>query len=129
MSQCTKIRYAAVSIRVIGRNIAKVLSPKIDGVWLLGWKAHFGWSQTPRVWRTLDAGLRHRLGAIGLEHCKRAPTIFVESLARGAGMEVAAQVAAQVAGNARCWWRKSAMLVNSGLTISYFDRLALPRHS
>ena len=125
MSHCTKISYAAVSIRVIGRNIAKVLSPKIDGVWLLGWKAYFGLAQTPRVWRTLDAGLRHRLGAIGLEHCKRAPTIFVESPARGVGMEVAAQVA----GNARCWWRNSAMLVNSGLTISYFDRLRLPRHS
>jgi RNA-directed DNA polymerase len=31
-----------------------------------------------------------------------------------------------VAGNSRRWWRNSAKLLNSVLTIAYFDRLGLP---
>lgn len=29
--------------------------------YLMSWKAHFGLTQTPRVWRELDEWLRHRL--------------------------------------------------------------------
>ncbi len=34
--------------------------------------------------------------------------------------------AQRVAGNSRRWWRNSAKLLNSVLTIAYFDRLGLP---
>jgi hypothetical protein len=34
-----------------------------------------------------------------------------------------------VAANSRCWSRNSAMLLNSVLTIAWFDRLGLPRLS
>jgi RNA-directed DNA polymerase len=34
-----------------------------------------------------------------------------------------------VAANSRRWWRNSAKLLNSVLTIAYFDRLGLPRLS
>jgi RNA-directed DNA polymerase len=41
--------------------------------YLLGWNADFGMAQTPKVWRELDAWLRHRLRAIQLRHRKSAP--------------------------------------------------------
>jgi RNA-directed DNA polymerase len=118
-----KQRIRELTRRCGGRSMAQV----VQGLrpYLLGWKAYFGLSQTPGVWRTLDEWLRHRLRAIQLKQWKRGPTIFRELRAKGASVEVAAQVA----GNARRWWRNSAMLVNSVLTISYFDRLGLPRLS
>lgn len=35
----------------------------------------------------------------------------------------------QVAGNSHRWWRNSGLLLNSVLTIAYFDRLGVPRLS
>jgi len=46
-----------------------------------------------------------------------------ELLAMGASAEVARKVGA----NSRRWWRNSAKLLNSVLTIAWFDRLGLPR--
>jgi len=93
--------------------------------YLLGWKGYFGLAQTPGVWRRLDEWLRHRLRAIQLKQWKRGKTQYRELLALGASVNVARRIAA----NARCWWRNSAMLLNSVLTIGYFDRLGLPRLS
>ena len=86
--------------------------------YLLGWKAYFGLAQTPRVWLGLDEWLRHRLRAIQLKHWKRPKTIYRELKVLGATEDVAKQVA----GNCHRWWRNSAMLLNSVLTIAYFDR-------
>jgi RNA-directed DNA polymerase len=93
--------------------------------YVLGWKAYFGLAQTPRVWRELDEWLRHRLRAIQLRHWKRASVIYREFKARGAGEDVARQVA----GNCHRWWHNSGLLLNSVLTIAYFDRLGVPRLS
>jgi len=93
--------------------------------YVLGWKAYFGLAQTPGVWRELDEWLRHRLRAIQLKHWKRGTTIFRELRALGAPQGVAQRVAA----NSRRWWRNSAMLLNSVLTIAYYDRLGIPRLS
>ena len=93
--------------------------------YLLGWKAYFGLAQTPTVWRELDQGLRHRLRAIQLKQWRRGTTIYRELRVLGAKPEVARRVAA----NSRCWWRNSAMLLNSVLTLAWFDRLGLPRLS
>ena len=93
--------------------------------YMLGWKAYFGLSQTPKVWRTLDEWLRHRLRAIQLKHWKRGTTMFRELRAMGASVDVAKQVA----GNARRWWRNSDRLLKTILTIAYFDGLGVPRLS
>jgi RNA-directed DNA polymerase len=93
--------------------------------YMLGWKAYFGLSQTPRVWRTLDEWLRHRLRAIQLKHWKRGKTMFRELRVLGASVDVASQVAA----NSRRWWRNSDRLLKTTLTIAYFDRLGVPRLS
>jgi RNA-directed DNA polymerase len=93
--------------------------------YLLGWKAYFGLAQTPQVWRRLDEWLRHRLRAIQLRHWKRPKTIYRELKLLGASEDVARQVA----GNCRRWWRNSDRLLKTVLTIAYFDRLGLPRLS
>ncbi len=92
-------------------------------VYVLGWKAYFRLAQTPKVWQELDQWMRHRIRAIQLKHWKRAKTIYPELLARKAPPDVAAQVAA----NARRWWRNSGMLLNSVLTLAWADRLGIPR--
>jgi len=90
---------------------------------LLGWGAHFRLAQNTGVWRELDEWIRHRLRAIQLRQWKRDKTMFRELCAMGASTEVARKVAA----NSRRWWHNSAMLLNSVLTLSWFDSLGLPR--
>lgn len=93
--------------------------------YVFGWKAYFGLAQTPRVWRTLDEWMRHRMRAIQLKHWRHGPTIYRELLALGAPTAVAHQVAA----NSRRWQRNSRYLLNRIFTIAYFDRLGMPRLS
>ena len=118
-----KQRIRQLTGRSGGRSMEQVVQRL--RAYMLGWKAYFGLSQTPKVWRTLDEWLRHRLRAIQLKHWKRGTTIYRELQALGATDGVARQVAA----NSRRWWRNSGMLMNSVLTIAYFDRLGVPRLS
>ena len=118
-----KARIRQLTCRSGGRSISQVVQRLRP--YLLGWKAYFGLAQTPKVWRALDEWLRHRLRAIQLKHWKRPRTIYRELKALGAAQNVAKQVAA----NSRRWWRNSAKLLNSVLTIAYFDRMGLPRLS
>lgn len=118
-----KRRVRQLTRRSGGRSMQQV----VNGLrpYLLGWKAYFGLAQTPGVWRELDAGLRHRLRAIQLKQWRRGKTIYRELRALGATPGVARPVAA----NSRRWWRNSGMLLNSVLTLAWFDRLGLPRLS
>jgi len=118
-----KARIRQLTGRSGGRSLAQV----VQGLrpYLLGWKAYFGLAQTPKVWRKLDKWLRHRLRAIQLKQWTRSPTIYRELIALGATKTAATRVA----GSSRCWWRNSDGLLKTVLTISYFDRLGLPRLS
>ena len=118
-----KARIRQLTRRSGGRSMSEVVEKLRP--YLLGWKAYFGMAQTPKVWRELDEGLRHRLRAIQLKQWRRGTTIYRELRALGAKPEAARQVAA----NSRRWWRNSAMLLNSVLTIAWFDRMGLPRLS
>jgi RNA-directed DNA polymerase len=93
--------------------------------YMLGWKAYFGLTQTPNIWRALDEWMRHRLRAIHLKHWRRGTTIYRELLNLGAKPKVALLVAK----NSRRWWRNSYLALNNVLTIAYFDRLGMPRLS
>ena len=73
----------------------------------------------------MEEGLRHRLRAIQLKQWKRGTTIYRELRALGAKRGVARTVAA----NGRRQWHNSAMLLNSVLTIAWFDRMGLPQLS
>jgi hypothetical protein len=116
-----KDRVRELTPRVTERNLGTVTERL--RVFMLGWKAYFRLAQTPRVWRTLDEWIRHRLRAIQLKQWRRGKTIFRELTALGAKLDVAAQVA----GNARRWWRNSGKLLNSVLTIRWADQMGLPR--
>lgn len=118
-----KQRIRACTRRSGGRSVQQV----VDGLrsLLLGWKAYFGLSQTPKVWRELDEWIRHRLRAIQLKHWKRGTTTYRELRALGASKETAQKVA----GNSRRWWRNSRMELNRVLNIAWFDSLGLPRLS
>ena len=118
-----KQRARQLTRRSGGRSMQQV----VDGLrpYLLGWKAYFGLAQTPSVWRELDEWLRHRLRAIQLKQWRHGPTIYRQLQTLGAKPEVARRVAA----NSRCWWRNSGKLLNSVLTLAWFDRLGLPRLS
>ncbi len=118
-----KQRVRQLTRRSGGRSMGEVVQSLRP--YMLGWTAYFGMAQTPGIWRTLDEWLRHRLRAIQLKHWKRGTTMFRELRAMGASFDVARQLAA----NSHRWWRNSAMLLNSVLTIAYFDRLGLPRLS
>jgi RNA-directed DNA polymerase len=113
--------------QLTGRSGGRSMSDVVEKLrrYVLGWKAYFQLAQTPRIWRTLDEWLRHRLRAIQLKHWKRGTTIYRELKALGASESVARQVA----GNSRRWWRNSDRLLKTVLTIAYFDRLGVPRLS
>lgn len=106
-----------------GRSMAGVVEKLRP--YVLGWKACFRLSQTPKIWRTLDEWIRHRLRALQLKHWKRGTTMYRELKALGAS-EI---VARRVAGNSCCWWRNSDRLLKTVLMIAYFDRLRVPRLS
>lgn len=118
-----KQRVRQLTRRSGGRSMQQVVEDLRP--YLLGWKAYFGLAQTAGVWRELDEWLRHRLRAIQLRQWKRGTTIYRELRKLGASVQVARQVAV----NNRRWWRNSGKLLNSVLTIAWFDRLGLPRLS
>ena len=118
-----KVRIRQLTRRSGGRSMAQVVEKLRP--YLRGWKAYFGMAQTPKVWRELDKWLRHRFRAIQLKQWKRPRTIYRELKALGAKEDVALQVA----GNSRRWWRNSDRLLKTVLTIAYFDGLGVPRLS
>ncbi|WP_269504403.1 group II intron reverse transcriptase/maturase [Burkholderia sp. IMCC1007] len=118
-----KHRIRELTRRSGGRGMPEVVERL--RAYVLGWRAYFRLAQTPGVWLALDEWLRHRLRAIQLKHWRRGPTIYRELRALGASVDVARQTAA----SSRRWWRNSAQLLNSALTIAYFDRLGVPRLS
>ena len=118
-----KARMRQLTRRSGGRSMGEVVEKLRP--YLLGWKAYFEMAQTPKVWRELDEWLRHRLRAIQLKHWRRPRKIYSELRALGVNEDTARQVA----GNCHRWWRNSAKLLNSALTIAYFDGLGMPRLS
>lgn len=119
--EAMKARVRQITNRNGGRSLTQVAGKLRE--YLLGWKAYFRLAQTPGIFQSLDAWIRHRLRALQLKQWKRGTTIYRELRTRGASAKVAATVAA----NGRRWWRNSAMLLNTVLPIAYFDTLGVPR--
>jgi RNA-directed DNA polymerase len=116
-----KDRVRQLTGRSRGRSLNQVASDLRN--YLPGWKAYFRLADTPGVFRDLDAWIRHRLRALQLKHWKRGRTIFRELRARGLSVHASAQVAS----NARSWWRNSAMAIHIALPNKLFDELGVPR--
>jgi len=116
-----KDRVRQISGRQGGRSLPDVIGELRS--YLMGWRNYFGLASTPQIFANLDKWIRRRLRALRLKQWKRGRTIFRELRARGASVDVAAQVAA----NAQRWWRNACHRVHHVLPNSYFDALGLPR--
>jgi RNA-directed DNA polymerase len=118
-----KDRVRQLTRRRGGRSLADVCQEL--GVYLVGWKGYFRITETPGVLRDIDQWIRHRLRAVQLKHWTRGTTVYRELVARG----MSGRAAAQVAANARRWWRNSAMAIHIALPNAVFDKLGVPRLS
>jgi group II intron reverse transcriptase/maturase len=116
-------RIRQLTRRTRGRSLAQIAEDLRS--YVPGWKAYFRLAQTPKVMREMDEWLRHRLRAVQLKQWRRGTTMFRELRKLGA----APDLAARIAGNARSWWRNSALGLNRVMPIAYFDRLGVPRFS
>jgi hypothetical protein len=61
--------------------------------YLIGWRAYFGFCQTPSVLRDLEQWIRRRLRAIAWRQWKQGHTRFAELRRCGVGRDLAAQTA------------------------------------
>jgi RNA-directed DNA polymerase len=79
--------------------------------YLVGWRAYFGFCQTPSVLGELDQWTRRRLRAIAWRQWKRGSTRYAELRRRGVGRDLAAQTV----GNPYGPWRLS---ISPALTLA-----------
>ena len=107
-------RVRGVSLRQMVRELA---------TYLLGWRAYFGFCQTPTILRRLDTWIRRRLRAVVWKQWYRSSTRFRELRKRG----VNAKDAILTARSNRGPWRatRTAALCWA-LPGAYFDSLGLP---
>lgn len=117
-----KERVRAITRRTGGRSVPQVVEELT--AYLRGWKAYFRLTQTPRIFRSLEEWIRHRLRMLHLRQWKRGPTTYRELVSRG----LPPKDAVKLAGHHRGWWRRSqGDLIGRALPTSYFDKLGLCR--
>jgi RNA-directed DNA polymerase len=91
---------------------------------LMGWRAYFGFCQTPSVLQDLDSWIRRRLRCVVWEQWKRGRTRFRELRRRG----ISKNLAAQSAGSAHGPWRLSrSPALSYAFCGAHFRTLGLPR--
>jgi RNA-directed DNA polymerase len=115
-----KARVRQITGRNNGRSLAHVAEEL--RMYLLGWKGYFQLAATPKVFRSLDEWIRHRLRAVQLKQWKRGPTTYRELRKRGLSSDAAAVVAA----GTRRWWHNSGKLLNTAMPNTYFTALGVP---
>jgi RNA-directed DNA polymerase len=115
-----RVRELTARTRGIGiEQMAKEL-----GDYLRGWKAYFGFCETPSVLETLDQWLRRRLRSLLWQQWQRGKVRFSRLCARG----VDRTLAATTAGSSHGPWRIAiSPALGAALPNAYFDSLGLPR--
>jgi group II intron reverse transcriptase/maturase len=119
--EAMKDRVREITGRSRGRSVRQVVEELRR--YLTGWKAYFRMAETPRVFRSLDEWIRHRLRQIYLKQWKTAAAAYRELRSRGASEALAKRV------GVRCqrWWYHSTHTVHVVLTNRHFDELGVPR--
>ncbi|MBU4273845.1 MAG: group II intron reverse transcriptase/maturase [Actinobacteria bacterium] len=91
--------------------------------YLLGWRAYFGFCQTPSVLRELDSWIRRRLRSVIWKQWIRGRTRYAELRSRDIGRELAAKTAGSPHGP----WRISrSPALNYAFPNAHFHALGLP---
>jgi RNA-directed DNA polymerase len=96
-----KSRVRELTRRTGGQSLSQVA--KELSVHLIGWRAYFGFCETPSVLRALDQWIRRRLRAIAWKQWKHGRRRFRKLRHRGVGLAMAAKTA----GSPRGPWRLS----------------------
>ncbi len=107
----------------ISRSIPQVVDQLRP--YLIGWKNYFHLANTPRVWLKLDQWIRNRLRVLQVKYWRHPRTIYRALRA----LKAKADVAGGVAAKAGSWWAAGTGVLRTVLTITYYDRLGLPRLS
>ncbi len=106
------------------RGVGLELLMKQVGQYLRGWRAYFGYCQTPSVLETLDQWIRRRLRLYLWKQWKRGPRRFAELRQRGVGRDLAAQTAGSPHGP---WHLSKSPALSIALPDRLFASLGLPR--
>jgi len=106
------------------RGISIVQTTKELADYLRGWKAYFGFCQTPSVLESLDQWIRRRLRSVIWKQWKWGKVRFAQLRARGVGKNLAAQTVGSAHGP---WQIAMSPALTIALPNSHFDTLGLPR--
>jgi RNA-directed DNA polymerase len=96
-----KAKVRELTRRTRGRSLTQIIEELSR--YLKGWRAYFGFCETPSVLRELDQWIRRRLRAVAWKQWKRGRTRFAELTSRAVGRDLAAQTA----GSPHGLWRIS----------------------
>ena len=117
-----KRKVRELTCRTRGISLEQMAKELAD--YLRGWKAYFGFCQTPSVLGTLDQWLRRRLRAVIWKQWKRGTVRYRKLCERG----VKRDLAAHSAGNPRGPWRiANSPAMNTAYPPTHFDSIGLPR--
>ena len=106
------------------RGVSLEQRVKETAAYLNGWRAYFGYCQTPSVLQRLDEWIGRRMRSAIWKHWKRGPKRFGELRQRGIGKDLAAQTAGSPHGP---WRLANSPALNRALPISFVASLGLPR--
>jgi len=117
-----KQRVRELTCRTRGLSLAKLVEELAP--YLIGWRGYYGFCQTPRVLKNLDAWIRRRLRMYLWRQWGNGRNRFAELRRRG----VPKFNAAVAAGSPTGYWRMSGHpAVQQALRNAYFDSIGLPR--
>ena len=116
-----KKRIRELTKRNRGASLGRVVSELRS--YLLGWRAYFGFCQTPSVLRDFDSWIHRRLRCYAWKQWKTGRRRFAEL--RRLGIEK--DLAAQTAGSSKGYWHLSrSPALNGALSRAHLTRLGLP---
>jgi RNA-directed DNA polymerase len=116
-----RARVRELTRRTRGARLERIIEELAK--YLRGWRAYFGFCQTPSVLKEQDEWLRRRLRSLIWKRWKRGRVRFRELRARGVGKGLAAQTA----GSSHGPWRIShSPALTCAFPNAFFKRLGLP---
>lgn len=103
-------------------SVAKMVAQL--GRYMTGWRAYFGYCETPSVLRDLDSWIRRRLRAVAWRQWKTGRKRYAELRKRGVDEETSLRTVASAHGP---WHLSRSPALHRALPTAFFDTLGLPR--